>query len=127
MKKLTLGFLILLFNGCSSPKPFEFSGNWDLVKMFRDNNEISLEGLYKMSTTFHSDNLVFYYNTLMYYEVENDSLFLFEEETKQLARAFKYEILADGKLSLKYIRKMRADSTTIIDVLYESRWKQKVD
>lgn len=127
MKKLTLGFLILLFNGCSSPKPFEFSGNWDLVKMFRDNNEISLEGLYKMSTTFHSDNLVFYYNTLMYYEVENDSLFLFEEETKQLARVFKYEILADGKLSLKYIRKMRADSTTIIDVLYESRWKQKVD
>ena len=127
MKKIILGCLIIFFNACSNPKAFKFSGDWDLVKMFRDNNEMSLEGLYKMSTTFHSDNLVFYYNTLMYYEVENDSLFLYEEETKQLARAFKYEILEDGKLSLKYIRKMRADSTTIIDILYESQWEQKTN
>ena len=124
MKKIIFGFLIFYLIGCSSPKDFKFSGNWDLVKMFRDNNEMPLDGLYKMTTSFHSDNLVFYYNTLMYYEVENDSLFLFEEETKQLARAFKYKILEDGILSLKYIRKVRADSTTIIDILYESQWEQ---
>ncbi len=124
MKKIILGFLIFNLIGCSSPKDFKFSGNWDLIKMFRDNNEMSLEGLYKMTTSFHSDNLVFYYNTLMYYEVEDDSLFLYEEETKQLARAFKYKILEDGILSLKYVRKLKADSTTIIDVLYESQWEQ---
>ena len=49
---------------------------------------------------------------------------LYEEETKQLARAFKYKILEDGILSLKYVRKLKADSTTIIDVLYESQWEQ---
>ena len=55
--------------------------------------------------------------------VQQDDI-LYEEETKQLARAFKYKILEDGILSLKYVRKMRADSTTIIDVLYESQWEQ---
>ena len=96
------------------------------MDLFRDNEAIpSLEGPTKI-TSFKSDNLVFYYNTLMKYKIQNDSLFLYDEQTNDLARAFKYEFMEDDILSLKFNRKMRSDSINIINITYESIWS-KVD
>ena len=121
---LLVGFFILL--SCSSSKKNTFSGEWGLINLFRDNEEIpSLDGP-KIITSFRSDNLVFYYNTLMYYKIQDDSLFLYDEQTNNLARAFKYEFMDDDILSLKFNRKMKLDSVKIINITYESIWS-KID
>lgn len=125
MRYLILLVVLFTLLSCSSEKKY-FSGDWKLVDLFRDNEAIpSLEGP-TMITSFKSDNLVFYYNTLMKYKIQNDSLFLYDEQTNDLARAFKYEFMEDDILSLKFNRKMRSDSINIINITYESIWS-KVD
>ncbi len=119
-----VGLFILL--SCSSSEKNNFSGDWELVNLFRDNEAIpSLEGPTIISS-FRSENLVFYYNTLMYYKVQDDSLFFYDEQTNELGRAFKYEFMDDGMLSLKFNRKLKSDSVKIINITYESIWS-KVD
>jgi len=125
MRHLILFVLIILLS-CSSTENNTFSGDWKLVNLFRDNEAIpSLEGPTIISS-FRSDNLVFYYNALMYYKVNGDSLFLYDEQTNELGRAFKYEFMDDGMLSLKFNRKLKSDSVKIINITYESIWS-KVD
>jgi len=119
-----VGLFILL--SCSSSEKNNFSGDWELVNLFRDNEAIpSLEGPTIISS-FRSENLVFYYNTLMYYKVQDDSLFFYDEQTNDLSRAFKYEFMEGDILSLKFNRKMKSDSVKIINITYESIWS-KVD
>ncbi|MDG2342645.1 MAG: hypothetical protein P8L24_06260 [Cytophagales bacterium] len=125
MRHLIL-FVLFILLSCSSTENNTFSGDWKLVNLFRDNEAIpSLEGPTIISS-FRSDNLVFYYNALMYYKVQNDSLFLYDEQTNELGRAFKYEFMDDGMLSLKFNRKLKSDSVKIINITYESIWS-KVD
>ena len=109
-----VGLFILL--SCSSSEKNNFSGDWELVNLFRDNEAIpSLEGPTIISS-FRSENLVFYYNTLMYYKVQDDSLFFYDEQTNDLSRAFKYEFMEGDILSLKFNRKMKSDSVKIINI-----------
>ncbi len=62
----------------------------------------------------------------MYYKVQDDSLFFYDEQTDDLSRAFKYEFMEGDILSLKFNRKMKLDSVKIINITYESIWS-KVD
>lgn len=62
----------------------------------------------------------------MYYKVQDDSLFFYDEQTNDLSRAFKYEFMEGDILSLKFSRKMKLDSVKIINITYESIWS-KVD
>ena len=118
-----VGLFVIL--SCSSEKN-NFAGDWKLVNLSRDNEPIpSLEGP-TMISSFRSENLVFYYNTLMYYKVQDDSLFFYDEQTNDLSRAFKYEFMEGDILSLKFNRKMKLDSVKIINITYESIWS-KVD
>jgi len=122
---ISLVGLFILFS-CSSLEKDNFSGDWKLVNLFRDNEAIpSLEGPTTI-TSFRSDNLVFYYNTLMYYKVQDDSLFLYDEQTNDLSRAFKYEFMDDDILSLNFSRKIKLDSVKTTEIIYESIWS-KVD
>lgn len=122
---ISLVGLFILFS-CSSSEKDNFSGDWKLVNLFRDNEAIpSLEGPTTI-TSFRSDNLVFYYNTLMYYKVQDDSLFLYDEQTNDLSRAFKYEFMDDDILSLNFSRKIKLDSVKTTEIIYESIWS-KVD
>jgi len=62
----------------------------------------------------------------MYYKVQDDSIFFYDEQTNDLSRAFKYEFMEGDTLSLKFSRKMKLDSVKIINITYESVWS-KVD
>ncbi len=75
MKKFFYIISLLVFYSCSESKKLNFSGDWKLVSMYQDNSPISIEHLNAKTTSFKSDNLVFYFNRLMRYEILNDSVF----------------------------------------------------
>ena len=62
----------------------------------------------------------------MYYKVQDDSIFLYDEQTNDLSRAFKYEFMDDDILSLNFSRKIKLDSVKTTEIIYESIWS-KVD
>ncbi len=114
---------LLVFFSCTENKKLNFSGDWKLVSMYQDNSPISIEHLNAKTTSFKSDNLVFYFNRLMRYEILNDSVFFYVEESNEIARKFKYKIENDV-MSLTYLRKVKIDSVNTKKIIYESNWKK---
>ncbi len=77
--------------------------------------------------SFRSDNLVFYFNTLMVYELEDDSLFLaYEENPEQIIRAFKIDFIDSDHINLSYLRKVPIDSfpTVLKNITLQSQWSK---
>ena len=77
--------------------------------------------------SFRSDNLVFYFNTLMVYELEDDSLFLaYEENPEQIIRSFKIDFIDSDHINLSYLRKVPIDSfpTVLKNITLQSQWSK---
>ena len=72
MQYLVSLLLFFILSSCSNQESFQFSGDWKLQSLSADNEIIPFAEPAPV-TSFRSDNLVFYYNTLMRYELTNDS------------------------------------------------------
>ena len=77
--------------------------------------------------SFRSDNLVFYFNTLMVYKLKEDSLYLtYEENPEQIIRAFKIDFIDQDHINLSYLRKVQVDSfsTALKNITLQSQWSK---
>ena len=99
----------------------KFSGDWKLESLNADEESIPFPEPGPI-TSFRSDNLVFYYNTLMRYEIKEDSLILYDEQAGTISRRFKYEFNNENEFTLNFIRRVRVDSLEFLDIKYKSKW-----
>jgi len=122
-------FLLLIFISCSPKKDFVLGGDWKLENIFKEGEKVicktpSGDDCPVMITSYRSDNLVFFYNNLLTYNLEGDSLFFFNEQTGKLQNAFRLKIIDDKNYSLTFIRRLKIDSTNTIDITYKSLWSK---
>ena len=73
MRKIIYFFTLIIIFSCS--KPIKLKGDWKMNVLLENNIE-KPSPVQPPIISFRSDNLVFYFNTLMVYELEDDSLFL---------------------------------------------------
>tara|TARA_Y100001936_G_C15928295_1_gene587924 strand:+ start:287 stop:625 length:339 start_codon:yes stop_codon:yes gene_type:complete len=106
---------------CSNQEAPKFSGDWKLESLNADEESIPFPEPGPI-TSFRSDNLVFYYNTLMRYEIKEDSLILYDEQAGTISRRFKYEFNNENVFTLNFIRRVRVDSLEFLDIKYKSKW-----
>ena len=123
MKKLLFIFLIFFSNSCKEKE--ELIGDWKLVEFMRD-NEIQNELPNFPITYFKKDNLVIYFEKLMSYKIEGDSI-IFSQATENKNEIFrmKIEITDENNFTFYYKRQVKNnlnDSTYLIP-LY-SKWKR---
>ncbi len=123
MKKLLFIFLIFFSNSCKEKE--ELIGDWKLVEFMRD-NEIQNELPNFPITYFKKDNLVIYFEKLMSYKIEGDSI-IFSQATENKNEIFrmKIEITDENNFTFYYKRQVTNnlnDSTYLIP-LY-SKWKR---
>ncbi len=123
MQYLVSLLLFFILSSCSNQESFQFSGDWKLQSLSADNEIIPFSEPAPV-TSFRSDNLVFYYNTLMRYELTNDSLKLFDEESGVLVRDFKIDFENQDQFSLTFLRKIQVDSINYSFITYNSQWKK---
>lgn len=123
MQYLVSLLLFFIFISCSTQEPFKFSGDWKLESLYADSETIPFPEPAPV-TSFRSDDLVFYYNTLMRYKLNNDSLKLFDEESGVLVRNFKIDFESQDQFSLTFLRKIQIDSANYSFVTYNSLWKK---
>ena len=88
MKKLLFIFLIFFSNSCKEKE--ELIGDWKLVEFMRD-NEIQNELPNFPITYFKKDNLVIYFEKLMSYKIEGDSI-IFSQATENKNEIFRMKI-----------------------------------
>ena len=104
MRKIIYFFTLIIIFSCS--KPIELKGDWKMNVLLENNIE-KPSPVQPPIISFRSDNLVFYFNTLMVYELEDDSLFLaYEENPEQIIRAFKIDFIDSDHINLSYLRKV---------------------
>tara|TARA_B100000579_G_C22846368_1_gene864653 strand:+ start:4270 stop:4647 length:378 start_codon:yes stop_codon:yes gene_type:complete len=123
MKKLLFIFLIFFSNSCKEKE--ELIGDWKLVEFMRD-NEIQNELPNFPITYFKKDNFVIYFEKLMSYKIEGDSI-IFSQATENKNEIFrmKIEITDENNFTFYYKRQVTNnlnDSTYLIP-LY-SKWKR---
>ena len=123
MKKLLFIFLIFFSNSCKEKE--ELIGDWKLVEFMRD-NEIQNELPNFPITYFKKDNFVIYFEKLMSYKIEGDSM-IFSQATENKNEIFrmKIEITDENNFTFYYKRQVTNnlnDSTYLIP-LY-SKWKR---
>ena len=124
MRKIIYFFTLIITFSCS--KPIELKGDWKMNVLLENNVEKEAP-VQPPIISFRSDNLVFYFNTLMVYELENDSLFLaYEENPEQIIRAFKIDFIDQDHINLSYLRKVPVDSfpTALKNITLQSQWSK---
>ena len=119
-------FLIILIS-CSKKNEYVLEGDWDLKDIFREGEKVicktaSGEDCPLMITSYRSDNLVFYYGSLLTYELKGDSLFYYNEQTGKLQNAFKFNLINNYNYNLTFIRRLQIDSVNTMDIIYKSVW-----
>ena len=117
-------FTLIIIVSCS--KPIELKGDWKMNVLLENNIE-KPSPVQPPIISFRSDNLVFYFNTLMVYELEDDSLFLaYEENPEQIIRAFKIDFIDSDHINLSYLRKVPIDSfpTVLKNITLQSQWSK---
>ena len=127
MRYLISLLLLFIVLSCSNKENYEFSGDWKLITLYEtvygeEDNKPFPEPAPTIS--FRSDNLVFYYNTLMSYEIKGDSMILYDDRTKTVSRKFKYKFYNQDEFSFSFIRKLKVDSIGILDINYKSIWSK---
>jgi len=124
MRKLIYFFVLIITFSCS--KPIELKGDWEANALIIDN--IKREDFPEFPIiSFRSDNLVFYFNTLMVYKLKEDSLYLtYEENPEQIIRAFKIDFIDQDHINLSYLRKVQVDSfsTALKNITLQSQWSK---
>ena len=124
MRKIIYFFTLIIIFSCS--KPIELKGDWKMNVLLENNIE-KPSPVQPPIISFRSDNLVFYFNTLMVYELEDDSLFLaYEENPEQIIRAFKIDFIDSDHINLSYLRKVPIDSfpTVLKNITLQSQWSK---
>jgi len=124
MRKIIYFFTLIITFSCS--KPIELKDDWKM-NVFLENNVEKEAPVQPPIMSFRSDNLVFYFNTLMVYELEGDSLFLaYEENPEQIIRAFKIDFIDQDHINLSYLRKVQLDSfpTALENITLQSQWSK---
>jgi len=123
MRKIIYFFTLIITFSCS--KPIELKGDWKM-NVFLENNIEKEAPVQPPIISFRSDNFVFYFNALMVYELENDSLFLaYEENPEQIIRAFKIDFIDNNHINLNYSRRIAIDSILgFIYIPYQSQWSK---
>jgi len=127
MRKLIYFFILIITFSCSKPiKPIELKGDWKMNVLLENNAEKPLP-VQPPIISFRSDNLVFYFNTLMVYKLKEDSLYLtYEENPEQIIRAFKIDFIDQDHINLSYLRKVQVDSfsTALKNITLQSQWSK---
>ncbi len=124
MRKIIYFFTLIVTFSCS--KPIELKGDWKMNVLLENNIE-KPSPVQPPIISFRSDNFVFYFNALMVYELENDSLFLaYEENPEQIIRAFKIDFIDQDHINLSYLRKVQVDSfsTALKNITLQSQWSK---
>ncbi len=124
MRDIICFFILIITFSCS--KPIELKGDWKM-NVFLENNIEKEAPVQPPIISFRSDNFVFYFNALMVYELENDSLFLaYEENPEQIIRAFKIDFIDQDHINLSYLRKVPVDSfpTAFKNITLQSQWSK---
>tara|TARA_B100002052_G_scaffold219255_1_gene201239 strand:- start:660 stop:1037 length:378 start_codon:yes stop_codon:yes gene_type:complete len=123
MKKLLFIFLIFFSNSCKEKE--ELIGDWKLVEFMRD-NEIQKELPNFPITYFKKDNLIIYFETLMSYSIDGDSIILSEvTDNNNILSKMKIEIIDKNNFVFYYKRRVtnKLNDSTYIIPLY-SKWKR---
>ena len=123
MKKLLFIFLIFFSNSCKEKE--ELIGDWKLVEFMRD-NEIQKELPNFPITYFKKDNLIIYFETLMSYSIDGDSIILSEvTDNNNILSKMKIEIIDKNYFVFYYKRRVtnKLNDSTYIIPLY-SKWKR---
>ncbi len=124
MRKIICFFTLIITFSCS--KPIELKGDWKMNVLLENNTEKPLP-VQPPIISFRSDNLVFYFNTLMVYKLKEDSLYLtYEENPEQIIRAFKIDFIDQDHINLSYLRKVQVDSfsTALKNITLQSQWSK---
>ena len=124
MRKIIYFFTLIITFSCS--KPIELKGDWKMNVLLENNTEKPLP-VQPPIISFRSDNLVFYFNTLMVYKLKEDSLYLtYEENPEQIIRAFKIDFIDQDHINLSYLRKVQVDSfsTALKNITLQSQWSK---
>ena len=124
MRKIICFITLIIIFSCS--KPIELKGDWKM-NVFLENNVEKKAPVQSPILSFRSDNLVFYFNALMVYELEGDSLFLaYEENPEQIIRTFKIDFIDQDHINLSYLRKVQVDSfsTALKNITLQSQWSK---
>ncbi len=125
MRKQLFIFLIFTCISCKENINDKLRGDWKLIEFMRD-NEV-LEELPNFPLTyFKDDNLIIYFESLMNYEIEGDSILFSEISDKNnILLKMQIEILDENTFIFYYKRRVTnklIDSTYIIP-LY-SKWEK---
>jgi len=123
MKKLLFIFLIFFSNSCKEKE--ELIGDWKLVEFMRD-NEIQNELPNFPITYFKKDNLIIYFETLMSYSIDGDSIILSEvTDNNNILSKMKIEIIDKNNFVFYYKRRVtnKLNDSTYIIPLY-SKWNR---
>ena len=124
MRKIIYFFTLIIIFSCS--KPIELKGDWKMNVLLENNIE-KPSPVQPPIISFRSDNLVFYFNTLMVYKLKEDSLYLtYEENPEQIIRAFKIDFIDQDHINLSYLRKVQVDSfsTALKNITLQSQWSK---
>ncbi len=124
MRKIIYFFTLIIIFSCS--KPIELKGDWKMNVLLENNIE-KPSPVQPPIISFRSNNLVFYFNTLMVYKLKEDSLYLtYEENPEQIIRAFKIDFIDQDHINLSYLRKVQVDSfsTALKNITLQSQWSK---
>tara|TARA_Y100000748_G_scaffold260642_1_gene228459 strand:+ start:896 stop:1267 length:372 start_codon:yes stop_codon:yes gene_type:complete len=122
MRKLSLITLIFLYS-CS--KEIDLRGDWMPIE-FMNNGTITNELKNFPNTYIRNDNIIIYFDDVMYYKIKGDSmLFMPEDDISKVIAKKKIEIIDNNTFIFHYDRKIFNDTTkTITKIPYYSKWKR---
>ena len=129
MREIIYLFILILTFSCLSTSENSLEGKWKQNLLLEDFEEKIVEPGSVPLISFRSDNLIFYYNSLMVYKLVGDSLYLAHEEyPENIVRNFKIDFLDREHFNLTYLRKIEIDTFPkyFRSIVYQSQWS-KVD
>jgi|TARA_B110000438_G_scaffold295008_1_gene337328 hypothetical protein len=127
MREIIYLFILIIIFSCSSTSEVSLEGKWEQNLLLEDYEEKVIEPGSVPIISFQSDNLVFYYNNLMVYELTDDSLYLAHEEyPTDIVRSFKIDFLDSEHFNLTYLRKIEMDTFPkyFRSIIYKSQWSK---
>mgnify|MGYP006098242661 CR=1 FL=1 len=127
MREIIYLFILIIIFSCSSTSEVSLEGKWEQNLLLEDYEEKVVEPGSVPLISFQSDNLVFYYNNLMVYELTDDSLYLAHEEyPTDIVRSFKIDFLDSEHFNLTYLRKIEMDTFPkyFRSIIYQSQWSK---
>mgnify|MGYP003388687491 FL=1 len=127
MREIIYLFILIIIFSCSSTSEVSLEGKWEQNLLLEDYEEKVIEPGSVPIISFQSDNLVFYYNNLMVYELTDDSLYLAHEEyPTDIVRSFKIDFLDSEHFNLTYLRKIEMDTFPkyFRSIIYQSQWSK---